>query len=106
MRQTKQQRRGKTSAIPAQHCPACLAPIDRASHLTRRASPGAGNLNVCIACAAVTMYDDGLRLRLLSDDDMASLAVVDNQAWQEARRLRQLILTAGPAQSHDTKTRH
>lgn len=89
-----------------QHCLACLAPLNRATAAEGGRRPRAGDLNVCIKCAAVSMYDDGLRLRPVDDTEMAALAVVDPNAWQRIKDYRRIILTAPALQSHDTKTRH
>jgi hypothetical protein len=106
MRQTKQRRRGSTTVIPMQHCPACLAPLNRATAAEGKRGPRAGDLNVCIKCAAVSMYDDTLKLRSVNDTEMAALAVVDPNAWQRIKDYRRIILTLPAPQSHDTKTRH
>jgi len=60
-----QQRRGRESVIPRQYCPACLTELNRATHPTRRVAPKPGDLNVCIECASVCMYDPDLTLREL-----------------------------------------
>jgi hypothetical protein len=96
--------RGKTTVIPHQFCPACLAPLNRASHPTARVGPKPGDLNVCIHCAAVMMYGDDLTLRALDAKEQLSLSVVDPKAWADVQKFRAIIREM-PKQSHDRKTR-
>ena len=97
--------RGKTSVVPRQHCPACQAPLNRATHPTARVGPKPGDLNVCIRCAVVMMWDEALKLRELNAEEQLSLAAEDPKAWADVQKF-QAIIRAMPKQSRDTKTRH
>jgi hypothetical protein len=99
-----QQRRGRESVIPRQYCPACLTELNRATHPTRRVAPKPGDLNVCIECASVCMYDPDLTLRALDAAECQALEASDPKAWRDVVRFQRIIRLM-PRQSRDTKTR-
>jgi hypothetical protein len=95
---------GAESVIPRQFCPACLTELNRATHPVYRVAPKPGDLNVCIECAAVTMYGDDLNLRALDEAERQALEAVDPKAWADVVRFQRIIREM-PRQSRDTKTR-
>jgi hypothetical protein len=99
-----QQRRGRESVIPRQYCPACLTELNRATHPTRRVAPKPGDLNVCIECAGVCMYDADLVLHALDPVERAALEASDPKAWRDVVRFQRIIRMM-PRHSSDTKTR-
>jgi hypothetical protein len=57
---------GPTSVIPATPCPACGFPFERATCTTGDHQPKAGDLTLCIRCACVLIFTEGLGLELAS----------------------------------------
>ena len=55
-------------------CPACGHRITAASHIDGNMTPKPGDLTVCLYCATLLVFADGLSLRNLTDAEMIEAA--------------------------------
>lgn len=72
--------------VPNARCPSCNTELDFAENVDGGGAPEAGNISVCIQCAAVLVFNDDLSFRVPTDED-----------WQEIKSdlscLRNLVIT-------------
>ncbi len=60
--------------LPGLLCPACRRLNDQAEAADfSNAKPSPGDLSVCIYCGEFATYTEGLRLKLLTEDDFSRL---------------------------------
>jgi hypothetical protein len=62
-----------TTQTPASNCLSCGSPNDAASH-PKGKRPRPGNISVCLACGHIAAFDDNLKLRPLTDQEMIDVA--------------------------------
>lgn len=56
------------------HCPNCGYELNAATHLTDdKAQPSPGDLSVCFMCSTPLVYDQNLKLSILTEEDMKKL---------------------------------
>lgn len=61
--------------VPPEPCPHCGAVHDGAGSLIHDSRPKPGDVTVCILCAGVGEFTEDLKLRPLSDSDIATFDV-------------------------------
>lgn len=64
----------KTAALRRQPCPVCKRRLEAATDLTGEVAPGVGDVTVCISCAAVLIFGDGMVLRMARQPDIDALS--------------------------------
>ncbi len=80
---------GATTEIVASECPACGATHTAAtSAIGDTEAPKANDLSVCIKCGNWNVFDDDLRLRAITESEIAALPDV---MFQELSRASKLI---------------
>lgn len=62
-----------TTHLLGDYCPGCGKRIDAATSIDGEASPTPGDVTVCAFCASVLMFEPGLSLRRVSDQELAQL---------------------------------
>lgn len=62
-----------TTAVPLSHCCACGKELDYATNIEGQ-SPSAGAYTICLDCGHLMMFDETLRLRNLTDQEMINIA--------------------------------
>lgn len=73
----------KTTETPTALCPACGHKIDRASSMDD-ATPSAGDISICIRCAAVNLFAGDLTLRRPTADELDALK--RSESWPDIQR--------------------
>lgn len=64
-------------------CPACGYRLDAAMDAAGSdAAPGPGDFTVCFGCGAVLRYTDELGVRLVKEDEIDALYLVDPEQWR------------------------
>lgn len=69
-------------------CPKCGHVLNAAAAVGEvgAVSPEPGDASVCIKCAAVLVYAEGLALRLMTDEEFAGLSASEHDGIEEVRR--------------------
>ncbi len=58
-------------AVPDITCPECHYVANRCAGVATESRPVPGDLSLCIACAAIAVFDDELRLRRPTEEERA-----------------------------------
>jgi len=83
-------------------CPACGYVIDAAAAATAPRPPRAGDIGICLSCAAILILDDdGLPDRLASPTDLDRLRT---EALEQAREAVDFIRSRGPLPPKGART--
>jgi hypothetical protein len=53
---------GLTTRLAMQFCPVCFIVLDAATSMTGKSEPAPDDFTVCVGCASVLRFDDGLVL--------------------------------------------
>ena len=61
-------------------CRKCLKPLDAATHADGKSTPNAGDVSICFYCGTLSLYDDQLRLRQPTVDEM-EVIISDEENW-------------------------
>lgn len=63
-----------STTVPTQHCPNCKSLLDAATDVTgAKATPQAGDVTICLSCATVLLFEEGLTVRETTQEDYAKL---------------------------------
>jgi hypothetical protein len=65
---------GTDHHIPQSPCLSCGKPLDGATCVGRDAAPDPGDITICIYCGHIMVFDDNLKLRELSDEEVREVA--------------------------------
>jgi hypothetical protein len=76
--------------MPASDCLNCGRRLDGATGVGQNAHPDAGSLSVCLYRGAVTAYDDDLRLRPLTEEEVKDIQA-DKPTFELLQRATRLI---------------
>ena len=80
-----------STAIPKSTCARCGYVIVTASHLDDdKATPEPGDLSICLKCAHVAKYGDGLALVELTQEEVIELSL-DSAFVEHYRRIQRAI---------------
>ena len=63
----------KTHLLKAQCCPECGYPVDRTSGVIDQKPPKKGDAVLCVNCAAINVFDKGLKLRRSNVSDLVRM---------------------------------
>ena len=77
-------RQGTTTRTPAQFCPACFSLLSAASSLKNDVVPAPGDFSICVYCAAVLRFDDGM---MLTPSSLLHIPPHSRKAFAEAVQL-------------------
>lgn len=76
-----------TTRYEAQPCPVCKNPLDSAAPVDGVfARPGEGDAIICVLCTSFLAFGEGLKLRAMTDSDVADLPDDIRIQLQRARR--------------------
>lgn len=63
-----------TAEVPPSPCPGCGTENDMATSATGADKPHPGSISVCFRCGHISAFDEALRLRNLTDQEMHDVA--------------------------------
>jgi len=64
-----------TYSHPVMACPNCGVKLDAATDVIAEGPPAPGDLSICIDCMSLLVYDWENTIRLMTDDELALLAL-------------------------------
>jgi DNA-directed RNA polymerase subunit RPC12/RpoP len=75
-------------SIQLDACPYCGHQVDSASSLTTPTPPEPEDVSICIQCGSLMIYDQSMRLRRTTDDELKELMEYPDvlrtlRAWRE-----------------------
>ena len=79
---------------PKTRCPVCRHRFDRASTILRHAAPREGDITICIGCASILVFTQGLQVRVPRADERP-----DIEALPVVRKARADILAMRSAEA-------
>ena len=82
----------KRHTLPDQTCPRCGCKIDRSVCPANNDPCAPGDISLCILCGDVAQFDEALRLRSLTDDEIFALPPDVIQTIFRYEQERQLML--------------
>lgn len=78
----------RTPPLPESRCWRCTNKLDDATSTdSPEAKPHAGAFSVCFYCAAISVFDDDLRLRRATDAEIDGLTSDEARELERARRV-------------------
>jgi C4-type Zn-finger protein len=74
--------------MTATDCPSCGKKLDDCTGVRdQNAMPGAGDVSICAYCAQILVFDDKLALNIATEEAIAKLSVVEQEALLLAAQL-------------------
>lgn len=71
-------------------CPVCGKKLDAATHVEKEeAVPGPGDISICLYCATVSVFDDNLKLKQMTNEEFAGLP---EEVKTNVRKTRDMLL--------------
>jgi hypothetical protein len=65
---------GKTTRTGPNLCPSCGKLVDAATGVSNQRRPTPGSIIICISCGHLAAYDDQLKIRPLTDEEVIGVA--------------------------------
>lgn len=65
---------GPATKLPESACLDCGKQLNGATAVDNRQRPKPGNISLCLYCGHIMAFDDALRLRNLTDEEMIEIA--------------------------------
>jgi hypothetical protein len=94
MGRRKRSNKTRTTLVAVRWCPVCFTKLDAVTSVEGEFTPKVGDCTICLGCASVLQFTEGMELRL------SSLMEIPAHSRMSFAKLVQLIKTTGPGPSH------